>query len=290
MEASSRKTVSRFPPGGQNVLPVFLSTSPSIARCSPNGVVALLKFILLDNMVSKENFCKYINAVEVLAVPPPPTIREDRKLGGFRICSKLATMSIMNSARTESTVGINNAENNKRLGAFHSIGAQSFQDRTRSFQSGTYSNIVSLSLQGGIASTSPLACKTSINLIWNLLRSSLSRSPPIPQETEYAKMRKHAVLDGTSLLSTIGCKLALSKFKMLTTCVASFISMTFLRYRTLQSKKSSAGPPSGGGSFNQRSNKGRSTSTSCARPDPKSKRFNNQLSTIGSQLRSEVDT
>ena len=55
-----------------------------------------------------------------------------------------ATMSIMNSARTESLVGINIAEQDICFGACQSMGAQRFQCRVCRFdQSGTYSKIVS---------------------------------------------------------------------------------------------------------------------------------------------------
>ena len=66
-----------FPPGGQKVLPVFLSTSASTVRWKFRGVVAEEKLIRLLNMVSMENLEQYIKAVEVFAVPGAPTISAD---------------------------------------------------------------------------------------------------------------------------------------------------------------------------------------------------------------------
>mmetsp|Transcript_57582 Transcript_57582/g.137139 ORF Transcript_57582/g.137139 Transcript_57582/m.137139 type:complete len:210 (-) Transcript_57582:6207-6836(-) len=190
MEASSMNTVIFLPPGGQNVLPVFLSISPSMLFWNPKGWVALLKFRRLDSITSWEKRLVYISAVDVFAVPGAPTIMQDLKAGGVLVTSCLAMMSKMYSARTESMVGISRAEKFRILGGFHSSGSHFFQGLVLSVQSGTHSKMVWPSSQGGIASL----CLASSKISWNLdqitFRGSGSNRPPKPHMMHQAKMRR----------------------------------------------------------------------------------------------------
>mmetsp|Transcript_17159 Transcript_17159/g.65009 ORF Transcript_17159/g.65009 Transcript_17159/m.65009 type:complete len:220 (+) Transcript_17159:2413-3072(+) len=98
METSSTKMVMSLPPMGPNVRPPRFSRLDSMASWNMPGVVALEKLTRLKFWPRSLHSARYMSAVDVLAVPGPPTSSTGwllRPWTSFRTCT----------ARVESIVG-----------------------------------------------------------------------------------------------------------------------------------------------------------------------------------------
>jgi hypothetical protein len=73
MDTSSTNTVIFFPPGGPNDLPPRLSSSASMLSWNMPGVVADEKLTRFRTRTAGSNERKNMSAVDVLAVPGPPS-------------------------------------------------------------------------------------------------------------------------------------------------------------------------------------------------------------------------
>mmetsp|Transcript_8533 Transcript_8533/g.18077 ORF Transcript_8533/g.18077 Transcript_8533/m.18077 type:complete len:219 (+) Transcript_8533:2356-3012(+) len=143
IETSSMKTVMARLPGGPKLLPPRFSSSTSIDCWAPNGVVAEEKLTRLTSILAGSCSPRNMSAVEVFAVPAPPTIST-----GLRcLCSSPTTKS----ERVESIVGTRRFEKSSLspLGYFHLGGVQSFHSPVAT--STKYSKMVSFSPTVGMA-------------------------------------------------------------------------------------------------------------------------------------------
>mmetsp|Transcript_29254 Transcript_29254/g.72342 ORF Transcript_29254/g.72342 Transcript_29254/m.72342 type:complete len:287 (+) Transcript_29254:1995-2855(+) len=176
MEMSSTNTSSFLPPGGPKVRPWRFSTLASTVNWKMLGVVREENVMDLDAMTSGSNEFMNDLIVVVLAVPGPPTKREDLPTE--------ATSLRMHSRRTESSVGITSWLN---LG---------FSSATGYSQSGTlsihvfhsvlssltkYSKNVSVS---GFSQFGVLPLLSSTSLWLNLTRSGRWSIAPTDQHTQ----------------------------------------------------------------------------------------------------------